>query len=109
MNLIVRTMQPEDEPFVLGAWLHGSSERRTARLWAVEELDREQFWRLERRRVEFLVSACETICAIRDDSVISGWACFDRGVIHELYVRHLDRRQGVGKILLAEVERRWAT
>lgn len=99
-ELLIRPMRDEDRAWVLSAWLHSLAKSPLQRLFRSEGLPDELYWRLVRERVTSTLAIATTLVAERPDGLLAGSACVHHGMLEQLYVRLIDRQDGVARQLL---------
>lgn len=97
-----RPPTPTDENFILSSWLE--SYRRSP--WS-GVLPDTAFYDSHRTHLQSIVSrpATSILCCYAPSEAppndLFGWVCWEGGTLHYIYIKHLYRKMGVAKALLA--------
>lgn len=99
----IRPMLDTDLNFVLSTWLKSyyEEQKRNGSKGVIYPKDDVFFQGHQAKIKEILKTAeCSIATAPDDDSQILGWACFEKGIVHYIYVKQVFRKLGVAKRLM---------
>lgn len=103
-GVVYRPLEPDDERFVRGTWLHHARRRIWARSPIGADYD-EGHSRAIDRALRSLRTKVEVAADVEDPYVILGWACTEPGdCLHYVYVKPPFRAAHIGRELMRRAQ-----
>jgi hypothetical protein len=109
--MILREHQDSDTNFVLSTWLRSFYEALkfySSGTIVVPYPKDDIFFQGHQAKIKAIIMSPKTrvvVCVAPDDETqIMGWIAFDDECVHYCYVKHMYRKLGIGKRLIAEAK-----
>lgn len=98
LTVKVRPTVKTDWPYIIGSWAGSLKRDHSRSAKSLEQSIGERLIKLMARGATFL-----TACDPDNEGQILGWCCFEKPLIHYVFVKFYYRGQGIARQMLAEL------